>query len=83
MTNSRFWDVVILTASDPAQAAAYDAQLQAKVASHEIPSSRYHVISDPPGPKVGNGGATLEALQFLEDKYGSQLDQCEIQKLVQ
>ena len=33
--------------------------------------TRYEVVADPPGPKIGNGGATLHALQYLEDTFGS------------
>lgn len=32
------------------------------------------MFSDPPGPKIGNGGATLVALEALEQLYGSGLD---------
>ena len=75
---SPFWDLVMLTASDEPQAESYRAQLQAKLERKEIPHSRYHVIPDPPGPKIGNGGATLEALRWLESNFGDQLSDCKI-----
>lgn len=50
-----------------------------QVERHEIPTSRYHVFADPPGAKIGNGGATLFVLEQLEAIYGGQLDQCESQ----
>ena len=37
---------------------------------------RYHVFQDPPGPKIGNGGATLVALEELEKIYGDEMDSC-------
>ena len=37
---------------------------------------RYHVFQDPPGPKIGNGGATCVALEELEKIYGDELDSC-------
>ncbi len=73
---SPFWDVILLTASDVDQAAAYEAQIEAKLSRKEIPPARYFVIADPPGPKIGNGGATLEALRWLEQKFGKSLDSC-------
>eukprot|EP00048_Salpingoeca_helianthica_P023314 m.23572 g.23572 ORF g.23572 m.23572 type:complete len:566 (+) comp8538_c0_seq1:82-1779(+) len=69
-----FWDVILLTASDESQATAYTEQITAKLARKELPPCRYHVIADPPGPKVGNGGATFVALEWLENTYGAQLD---------
>ena len=49
-----FWDVVVLTTADEDQKDAYLAQIQDKLKRKEIPSGvEYHVISDPPGVKVG------------------------------
>ena len=39
--------------------------------------ARYHVFPDPPGPKIGNGGATLYTLEQLDNIYGAELDTCE------
>lgn len=35
---------------------------------------RYHVIADPPGPKIGSGGSTLIVLQYLREQYGDELN---------
>jgi len=32
-------------------------------------------VADPPGPKIGNGGATLVALDMLEERIGARLDE--------
>lgn len=37
---------------------------------------RYHVVPDPKGAKVGNGGSTLVVLSMLENIYGNLLDNC-------
>ena len=34
----------------------------------------YEVVADPPGVKIGNGGATFHALEEMERKFGDQLD---------
>jgi len=50
----RYWDIVVLTASDDDQRAAYDIQIKEKLDRKEIPSGvGYHVFSDPPGPRIG------------------------------
>ena len=33
------------------------------------------MVADPPGPKIGNGGATLVALEMLEARIGARLDE--------
>ncbi|XP_053286836.1 fucose-1-phosphate guanylyltransferase [Pleuronectes platessa] len=69
-----FWDVVVLTAVDESQRAAYELQVRGKVHRGELPLGiQYQVFSDPPGSKVGNGGSTLYALQQLDDLYGKAL----------
>ena len=69
---SAFWDVVLITAADEEQAEAYRELLKWRFSLGFIPvSPDYHVLRDPPGPKVGNGGATLVALDFLRAQYGA------------
>lgn len=34
-------------------------------------SLRYHVLVDPPGPKIGSGGSTLVVLDALSKAYGA------------
>ncbi|XP_076736899.1 fucose-1-phosphate guanylyltransferase isoform X1 [Maylandia zebra] len=69
-----FWDVVVVTAVDGSQRKAYELQISEKVDRKELPVGvHYKVFSDPPGPKIGNGGSTLHALQQLNDIYGKSL----------
>ena len=61
-----FWDVVVITASDEEQARTYLEQVRWRQELGQIPMScAYHVVPDPPGCKIGNGGATLVVLDFL------------------
>nr|XP_040041243.1 fucose-1-phosphate guanylyltransferase [Gasterosteus aculeatus aculeatus] len=74
-----FWDVVAVTAADESQRAAYELQVRQKVARKELPlGPHYKVFSDPPGPKIGNGGSTLYALQQLNDIYGKSLERLRV-----
>jgi len=71
----RFWDVVVLTASDSDQKQAYEMQIAGKLQRREIPRGvDYLVFADPPGPKIGCGGATMCAVSQLMDIYTDRLD---------
>ncbi|XP_053549324.1 fucose-1-phosphate guanylyltransferase [Bombina bombina] len=70
-----FWDAVVITAADKQQELAYQQQIADKLTRKELPLGvRYHVFSDPPGPKIGNGGSTLYALKCLEQIYPNELE---------
>ncbi|XP_028299872.1 fucose-1-phosphate guanylyltransferase [Gouania willdenowi] len=72
--SEEFWDVVLVTAVDQSQKEAYELQIRDKLIRKEIPLGvHYKVLSDPPGPKIGNGGSTLYALQSLSDTFGKAL----------
>nr|XP_019936510.1 PREDICTED: fucose-1-phosphate guanylyltransferase [Paralichthys olivaceus] len=74
-----YWDVVVLTAVDESQRAAYELQVRGKLHRGELPLGiHYKVFSDPPGHKVGNGGSTLYALQQLDDLYGKALSRMRV-----
>jgi len=67
-----FWDVVVITAADDEQAEIYREQVRWRQELGQIPSScTYHVVPDPPGCKIGNGGATLVVLDYLRTEYKS------------
>ncbi|NWT62029.1 FPGT guanylyltransferase, partial [Erythrocercus mccallii] len=52
---------------------AFREQLAEKLRRGQLPAAlRFLVCADPPGPKIGNGGSTLHALQCLEEQYGDQ-----------
>mgnify|MGYP003684071863 CR=1 FL=1 len=64
------FDELIITASDPAQAAVFRALVAARAPS--LPRGlRVRCYSDPPGGRVGSGGGTLVALaMLLRDELG-------------
>lgn len=60
------WDVCVLTASDERQAAMYRGQLEWRQAAGLLPRhTRFMVIPDPNGQRIGSGGATLRVLDQL------------------
>ena len=71
--DGRFWDAVVLTAANERQAETYVQQLDALHARGQLPGARerYLVIPDPPGPRVGSGGATLHVMLRLQAVAGS------------
>ncbi|XP_060592442.1 fucose-1-phosphate guanylyltransferase-like [Ruditapes philippinarum] len=72
--DSTFWDVVVLTAADEAQKNVYEKQLKYKYERQELPVNvEIIVVADPPGPKIGNGGSTIVALEVLHEKFGKKL----------
>ncbi|MHB1354744.1 MAG: fucose pyrophosphorylase domain-containing protein [Anaerolineae bacterium] len=69
------WDICVLTASNTHQAEAYEAQLQARREAGLLPEqTRFLVIPDPAGLRIGSGGATLHVLAELE-RQGAFLSQ--------
>lgn len=61
-----FWDYVILTASNEAQASGYINQIEHRKKIGQIPQgTHYAVLPDPDGKRVGSGGATLNALLYV------------------
>ncbi len=65
--NSRLgWDICVLTASDARQASMYRGQLDWRRATGLLPANtRFLVIADPDGQRIGSGGATLRVLAQL------------------
>ena len=63
------WDYVILTASNEQQAAGFKAQLADRQAAHFLPiKTKFAVISDPEGKRVGSGGATLNVIKYIAER---------------
>ena len=61
------WDVCVLTASSEQQATMYRRQLDLRREAGLLPSrTRFLVIADPPGQRIGSGGATLRVLRMLD-----------------
>ena len=64
------WDYVILTASNAHQARSFEAQIDARRAY--LPArTRFAVIPDEGGVRVGSGGATLSVLRYLRGLHSS------------
>lgn len=66
------WDYVILTASNEAQAAVYREQIDYRLKEGYLSRrTKYAVLPDPEGKRVGSGGATLNVLRYVaEDVSG-------------
>lgn len=63
------WDYVILTASNEEQAKAYRAQIRYRMENQYLPlATKYEVLSDPDGKRVGSGGATLNVLRYIAEQ---------------
>jgi fucokinase len=61
-----FWDVVIITASSERQAELYREEIQRRNSSGLLPGeTKFLVVPDPGGQRVGSGGATINALGIL------------------
>ncbi len=64
--NELFWDYVILTASNEAQAKGYIEQIEYRKKISQLPTdTHYAVLPDPDGKRVGSGGATLNVLLYV------------------
>jgi len=57
------WDWIVLTAGDDRQARAFELQIEWRRKAGLLPrATRFAVVADPQGRRVGSGGATLHAL---------------------
>jgi fucokinase len=64
----RGWDLCVLTASDERQAAIYRRQLAVRREAGLLPPrTRFAVVADPDGRRIGSGGATLRVLTMLAE----------------
>lgn len=63
------WDYVVLTASNEELAKAYRWQLKFRLnASLLSAKTKYVVLADPDGKRVGSGGATLNVLKYISEQ---------------
>ncbi len=66
---SLLWDYVVLTASNEAQAEAYREQIAYRQKAKTLPSkTKFVVIPDRDGLRVGSGGATLGVLKYIYEQ---------------
>lgn len=60
------WDYVVLTASNEKQANGYRLQIEKRLSEGQLPEkTKYLVIPDPEGKRVGSGGATFGVLKSV------------------
>ena len=63
------WDYIVLTASNEQQAEGFRKQIEERSAL--LPSrTRFAVIPDRDGKRVGSGGATLSVIRYLHEQEG-------------
>lgn len=63
------WDYIILTASNEAQADAYREQIEERLERGLIPAeTKYAVLPDPEGKRVGSGGATFQVMRYIGEQ---------------
>ena len=65
------WDYIVLTASNEDQASVYRKEIEYRLNNNLLPGkTKYVVLSDPEGKRVGSGGATLNVLKYLAEAEG-------------
>jgi len=66
------WDYVVLTASNEQQAEGFRNQIAERREAGFLPAqTKFAVLPDPEGKRVGSGGATLNVLKFIAEEEGS------------
>ena len=71
MKNRRaiIWDYVVLTASNEEQANIYKSEIEYRLRLKQLPArTKYLVLPDPEGKRVGSGGATLNVLKAIAER---------------
>lgn len=70
---SVLWDWVIISASNEQQAESYRIQIDKRKREGQLPAdTRYEVIPDKDGKRIGSGGATLNIIRFICDEIGQE-----------
>lgn len=76
------WDYVVLSASNEAQALAYRNQIDWRIKNHSLPAeTKYAVIPDVDGKRVGSGGATLNVLKYISENDDRDISKLKIMVL--
>ncbi len=66
------WDYVILTASNESQAESYRHQIDYRIRHNALPkATKYAVIPDRDGKRVGSGGATFGVMRYIREHESS------------
>ena len=70
LKNNR-WNWIILTASNENQAEAYRLQINKRIDEYRLPlGTKFSVISDYQGKRIGSGGATLNVIKHIAMEIG-------------
>ena len=65
------WDWIVLTASNKEQASIYEKEIEYRLDRNLLPNhTRYLVLEDPDGKRVGSGGATLNVIKEIKKQSG-------------
>jgi len=71
--SSSHWDYVFITASNEGQAASYEKQIERRKAKGRLPErTKFVVLPDLDGERIGSGGATLNILRYLYEECGAE-----------
>jgi len=71
--SSIHWDYIILTASNEDQAEVYRQQIDYRLERGLLPAqTKYAVLADPDGKRVGSGGATFNVLAYIAEQCESE-----------
>lgn len=80
-TKAAGWDWVAVTASNERQAAAYQIQIDQRIQNGRLPGkTRFLIVPDLEGKRIGSGGATLNVLRVITAETG--LQKLEQQKIL-
>lgn len=67
--NLTIWDYVVLTASNEAQALAYELQIKHRQEKNLVPKgTKFVVIPDLGGKRIGSGGATFSVIRYIREQ---------------
>lgn len=70
--NLPVWDYVVLTASNDDQALAYNVQIEHRQAKSLLPkNTKFVVIADRDGKRIGSGGATFSVIRYIRENEGT------------
>lgn len=64
------WDYIVLTASNEQQAEGFRRQIEERSAFLP-PQTKFAVIPDRGGKRIGSGGATLSVLKYIHEQVGT------------
>lgn len=68
INNIETWDYIILTSSNEEQAKNFDMQINYRLKTNNLnKKTKYLIIPDPNGKRVGSGGATINALKKIQE----------------